>query len=65
MTIVGLILLLVVAGAALYLLQLLPIDATIKTIIKVLVVVIVLIYVILFLASMAGLSTGLPGGPTR
>jgi hypothetical protein len=65
MTVVGLIILLVIAGAALYLLQLLPIDATIKTIIKVIVVVVVIIYAILFLATLAGLSTGLPGMRTR
>ena len=61
LTIVGLLILCVIAGAALYLLNLVPIDATVKTVIRVIVIVILVVYVILFLAALAGLSTGLPG----
>ena len=61
MTLIGLLILLVVAGAALYLLQLVPIDGTVKQVIKVVVILVLVIYVILFLASLAGFSTGIPG----
>lgn len=47
---------LVIVGAALYILQLLPIDATVKTIIQVIVVVIIVIYAIRLLLPFAGLG---------
>lgn len=62
MSLIGLLILCVVVGAALYLLQLVPMDATVKQVIKVVVILILVVYVILFLATLAGLSTG--GFPT-
>jgi hypothetical protein len=47
---------LVIIGAALYLLQLLPIDGTIKRIIQVVVIVILAIWAIRMLLPMAGLG---------
>lgn len=47
---------LVIIGAALYLLQLVPIDATIKQIIQVIVIVVLVIYAIKLLLPMAGLN---------
>lgn len=47
---------LVIIGAALYILQLLPIDATVKRIIQVIVVVILVIYALQLLLPMAGLG---------
>jgi hypothetical protein len=61
MTIVTLIIVCLVVGAGLYLLQLVPIDPTIKVVIKVLLVLVLVIYIVLFLAGLLGLSTGLPG----
>lgn len=58
MSLIGLLILCVIAGAALYLLQLVPLDATVKQVIKVVVILVLVIYVLLFLATMAGLSTG-------
>ena len=46
---------LVIIGAALYLLQLIPIDGTVKTIIQVIVIVALVIYALRVLAPMAGL----------
>jgi hypothetical protein len=46
---------LVILGAALYLLQLLPIDATVKQIIQVIVIVVIVIYAIKIAAAIAGL----------
>jgi hypothetical protein len=46
---------LVILGAALYLLQLLPIDATVKQIIQVIVVVFIVIWAIRILLPIAGL----------
>jgi hypothetical protein len=46
---------LVIIGAALYLLELIPIDATIKKIIQVIVIVMLVIYAIRILLPMAGL----------
>ena len=65
MTIIGLLILLVVAGAALYLLNLIPMDATIRQVIRIIIVVVLIVYVIIFLAGLAGLTTGLPGVRTR
>lgn len=50
------IILLVIVGAALYLLQLIPIDATIKRIIQVIVIVILVIWAIKLLLPMAGIG---------
>jgi len=47
---------LVIVGAALYLLQLIPIDATIKRIIQVIVIVILVIWAIRVLLPMAGIG---------
>jgi hypothetical protein len=58
MSLIGLLIVCVIVGAVLYLLQLLPIDTTMKQIIKVIVIVVLVIYVILFLASLMGWSTG-------
>lgn len=63
MSIVGLVILLIVVGAALYLLQLVPMDGTVKQVIKVLVIVVLVIVVVIFLAQLVGLSTG--GPPLR
>jgi hypothetical protein len=46
---------LVILGAALYLLQLLPIDATVKQIIQVIAVVVIVIWAIRTLLPIAGL----------
>lgn len=46
MTLVGIVVLLLVIGAILYIISLLPIDVTIKRIIYVVVVIVVLIYVL-------------------
>lgn len=45
----------IVVGAILYILNLLPIDATLKTIAYVIVIVLVAIYALRILAPMAGL----------
>ena len=58
MGLVGLIIVLVICGAGLYLIGLLPIDATMKQVIKVIIIVIVVVYVLVFLAGLAGLSSG-------
>jgi hypothetical protein len=58
MNLVGLLILCIVIGAGLYLLDLVPIDATIKRVIRVVVILILVIIVILFLAQMLGLGTG-------
>ena len=55
MTLIGLIVVLIVTGVALYLVTLIPMDATIKRIIQ----VVVILVVILWLLSAFGL---LPGG---
>jgi hypothetical protein len=47
---------LAIIGAVLYLLQLIPIDATVKQIIQVIVIVALVIYAIKMLAPIAGLS---------
>lgn len=47
---VELIILLVIVGAALYLVELIPIDATIKRVIQVIVIVCVIVYALRFLA---------------
>lgn len=47
---------LIIVGAALYLLQLAPIDGTIKKIIQVIVIVVLLIWALRFLVPMAGLG---------
>jgi hypothetical protein len=46
---------LVIIGAALYLLQLIPIDDTVKRIIQVIVIVVLVIYAIKILLPFAGL----------
>ena len=60
MTLIGLIIMLVVVGAALYLLQLLPLDPTVKQVIRVVIIVVLIIYVVIFFAGLLGLQTGLP-----
>jgi hypothetical protein len=45
----------IIVGAALYLVMLLPIDATVKTIIKVVVIVAFAIYALKLLVPLAGL----------
>lgn len=53
----SLIILLIIVGAALYLVGLIPMDATIKRVIQVLVIVIVIIYALRLLApSLPGLG---------
>jgi hypothetical protein len=47
---------LVIVGAALYLLQLVPIDGTVKKIIQVIIIVVLVIYAIRVLLPFAGLS---------
>lgn len=47
---------LVIVGAALYLLQLIPIDATVKRIVQVIAIVVIAIYAIRVLLPMAGLG---------
>lgn len=49
---IELIILLILVGAALYIVSLLPIDATVKTIINVIIVVAVAIYALRLLAPM-------------
>jgi hypothetical protein len=49
----------IVVGAALYLLNLLPIDATFKAIIRVILIVVFVIYAIIFLFGLAGVNTSL------
>lgn len=51
-TLVSLLIALLILGAILYLVQLVPIDGTVKQIIKVLAILIVVIYVILLLARL-------------
>jgi hypothetical protein len=54
---VELIILLVIVGAALYLVELIPIDSTIKRVIQVIVIVFVIIYALRLLApSLPGLG---------
>ncbi len=60
MSIVTVLIVCLVVGAALYLLGLAPIDGTVKQIIRVVVILLLVIYVIVFIASIFGLSTGLP-----
>ena len=59
MTLIGLLILCVVVGMALYLLRLVPMDDTIKLVVRVIVIGILIIVAILFLAQLAGLSTGM------
>ena len=51
-----LLILLVVVGAALYILQMVPIDGTIKRIIQVIVIVILVIYALKLLLPIAGIG---------
>jgi hypothetical protein len=60
MSLIGLLILCVVVGGILYLLNMMPIDNTIKQVIKVVVILILIIYLILLLAALLGLSTGMP-----
>lgn len=46
MSLIGLIILLVLVGAGLYLLNLIPMDAVIRTVIRVVVIVVVVLYAI-------------------
>jgi len=52
MSLIPLLIVLVIVGAVLYLLQLVPIDATVKTIIYVIVIVAVLIWLLRSLPSL-------------
>lgn len=56
MSLLGLILLLVFVGVGLYLIQLIPMDATIKKIIVILVILFVVIYLLQALGLVAGLG---------
>lgn len=47
---------LVIVGAVLYLLQLVPIDGTVKTIIQVIIIVFLVIWAIKILLPMAGIN---------
>ena len=58
---IGLILALVVVGVALYLLQLIPMDATVKQIIRVLIILVLVIWVLSFFGAFTGGWTHLPG----
>lgn len=60
MGLIWLIILCLIVGAGLYLLQLAPIDATVKQVIKVVAILVLIIYALLFLASLLGVGTGLP-----
>ena len=55
-TIVGLLIILVVAGGGLYILQAVPLDPTIKLILRAIIIIVVVVYVILF-------SPRWPGSP--
>ena len=57
MNIVYLLIVCVIVGAGLYLLSLVPIDETVKTIIRVVIIVVLIIYVIIFLAGLLGVAT--------
>lgn len=46
----------IVVGALLYLLSILPIDATMKSVAQIIIIVVFAIYAIRFLAPMAGLD---------
>ena len=61
---IGLILALVVVGVALYLLQLIPMDATVKQIIRVLIILVLVIWVLSFFGAFAG-GWGHFTGPCR
>lgn len=56
MSLVGLLIALVIVGAALYLVQLVPMDARIKQVILVIAIVAVVIYAIRVLLPMAGVA---------
>ncbi len=56
MTLVGLVVTLIVIGVALYLVQLIPMDAVFKQIIRVVVILVALLYVL----SAFGFISGLP-----
>lgn len=60
MSLVGLLILCIVVGVGLYLLNMVPMDTTVKRIIRIVIILILVIYVIYFIAQMMGLSTGLP-----
>lgn len=55
----NLIIILLVAGAVLYLLKIIPIDATMKTVIQVLIVIAVIIYLLVEVAAPFMQSRGL------
>lgn len=46
MTLIGLIVLLILVGVGLYLIQLIPMDAAMRTIIRVVVILVVILYII-------------------
>jgi hypothetical protein len=56
MDLIQILIALIVVGALLYILNLLPIDQTLKTIAYVIVIVVVAIYALRILAPMAGLG---------
>lgn len=56
MDIAGFLIALVIVGAALYLLNLAPIDDTVKRVIQVIVIVVLIVYAIRLLLPMAGLG---------
>lgn len=57
---IGIVIALIVVGAALYLINLIPMDATIKRVISVLIIVVVIIWVLLALVPMIPHSAHLP-----
>lgn len=59
MSLIGLLILLIVIGLILYLINLLPIDARIKSVCYVVVVVFVIIYLLQMLGLIAGLNVPL------
>lgn len=54
MTLIGIIVTLIIVGVLLYLIQVIPMDATIKTIIRVVVILAVVIYVLMGLGVLTG-----------
>jgi hypothetical protein len=60
MSLVGLLIVCLIVGVGLYLLDMVPMNPTVKRIIRIVVILILVIYVILFIAGMFGLTTGMP-----
>lgn len=56
MTLLGLVVLLILVGVALYLIRLIPMDETIRKVISILVIVVVVLYIIQALGLLGGLD---------